>query len=306
MPCRKCKEEPVIKLPNSEVSLCKSCFYKYFEKKVFKTIRDYNLIEKGDHIGVAVSGGKDSTSVLSLINEFAKERRDVKVTAIAVDEGIKGYRDESLANLKRFCEKEKIELHIFSYKEAFGKELDTIVKKFPRPCSICGVFRRYLLNTGAKKLKCTKLATGHNLDDEAQSIMMNQFRRNVKVSARLGPITGVLKNKDFIPRIKPLYFLMEKEVATYAFLKGFIDKYSECPHTSASYRGNVRDFLYDFEAKFPGTKHNIVLSFLEVLPLLKKNEEYKGSLNYCEICAEPCSQKVCQACKYVETVVKQI
>ena len=295
-----------MKLPNSEVSMCKSCFCKHFEKKVFKTIAKYKLIQDGDHVGVAVSGGKDSTAVLYLINKFAKKHPSVKVTGLAVDEGIKGYRDESLNSLKKFCEKEKIELHIVSYKEAFGEELDEIVKRFPRPCSICGVFRRYVLNTAAKKLNCTKLATGHNLDDEAQSIMMNQFRRNVKISARLGPITGVLRNKEFIPRIKPLYFLMEKEVATYAFLKGYITKYSECPYTAASYRGNVRDLLYDFEAKFPGTKHNVVLSFLEILPLLKKNEVYHASLKYCEKCGEPCSQDICQACKYVETVIKEI
>ncbi len=306
MPCKKCKEEPVMQLPNSEVSLCKLCYFKYFEKKVFKTIREYQLIEKGDQIGVACSGGKDSTTVLYLINKYAKKVKDVKVRAIAIDEGIKGYRDESLEFLKEFCKKEDVDLKVYSYKEAFGKELDEIVKKFPRPCSICGVFRRYLLNKGSKELGFTKLATGHNLDDEAQSIMMNQFRRNIKVSARLGPITGVIRNKGFIPRIKPLYFLMEKEVASYAFLKGFMDKFNECPHTSASYRGVVRDLLYDFEAKFPGTKHNIVLSFLEVLPLLKKNEEYKGSLNECEECGEPCSQKVCQACNYVDSVVKKI
>ncbi len=306
MVCKKCLENPAITLPNSNISLCKSCFFKYFERKVFKTIKDYKLIEQGEHIGVACSGGKDSTSVLYLIKKFSEKRKNITITALAVDEGIKGYRDTSLESLKKFCDKEKIPLHILSYKESFGKDLDSIVKKFPRPCSICGVFRRYLLNKGSKNLGFTKLATGHNLDDEAQSIMMNQFRSNMKVSARLGPITGIVKNKNFIPRIKPLYFLMEKEVAAYAFLKGFIDKYSECPHTNTSYRGNVRDFLYDFEAKFPGTKHNIVLSFLEILPLLKKNQEYKGSLNECEACGEPCSQKICQACTYVETVVKKI
>ena len=294
-----------MKLPNSEVSMCKSCFCKHFEKKVFKTIAKYKLIQDGDHVGVAVSGGKDSTAVLYLINKFAKKHPSVKVTGLAVDEGIKGYRDESLNSLKKFCENEKIELHIVSYKEAFGEELDEIVKRFPRPCSICGVFRRYLLNTNARKLKCDKLATGHNLDDEAQSILMNQFRSNMKVSARLGPITGVLKNKDFIPRIKPLYFLSEKEVASYAFLKGFVEKYNECPHGGKSYRGEVRDFLYEFEEKFPGTKQNLIVSFLEILPLLKANQDYKGSLNECVTCGEPCSQEKCQACQYVEKVIKK-
>ncbi|HZX11869.1 MAG TPA: TIGR00269 family protein [Candidatus Nanoarchaeia archaeon] len=306
MVCKKCVVEPVMRLPNSNVSLCKQCFFKYFERKVFKTIKEYKLVEENDHVGVACSGGKDSTTILYLIKKFAKTKKNVKVSALAVDEGIKGYRDKSLEFLKGLCEKEKIPLHIFRYKDAFGRELDEIVKEFPRPCSICGVFRRYVLNKGARLLKVSKLATGHNLDDEAQSILMNQFRRNVKVSARLGPKTGVVRNERFVPRVKPLYLLTEKETASYAFLKGFMDEFKECPYARGAYRNHVREVLSSLEERFPGTKHNVVLSFLEVLPLLKGNERYSGSIKECEVCGEPCSQDICQACFYVESVVKKI
>ena len=122
MVCKKCAESPVMKLPNSEVSLCRSCFFRYFERKVFKTIKDYKLIEKGDHVGVACSGGKDSTSVLYMIKKFVEGRKDIKVTALAVDEGIKGYRDESLERLKDFCKKEEVELHIFKIGRASCRE----------------------------------------------------------------------------------------------------------------------------------------------------------------------------------------
>ncbi|HLC85929.1 MAG TPA: TIGR00269 family protein [Candidatus Nanoarchaeia archaeon] len=306
MVCKKCSTTPVIKLSNSNISLCKSCFVRYFEKKVFKTIRTYNLIEDNDHLGVAVSGGKDSTTLLYLLNKLIKDRKDIKLTGIAIDEGIEGYRDKSLEFLKSFCDKNKVNLKIFSYKDAFGKSLDSILKsnKSIIPCSVCGVFRRYLLNKNSKELGFTKLATGHNLDDEAQTVLMNYFRRNIKVSARLGPITGVMNNSKFIKRIKPLYFMTEKEVTTYAYLKGFVDKYMECPNDSDSYRAQVRDMLNGFEAKYPGTKHSIITSFLEILPLLKNNIEYKDVIKNCSICNEPCSQDICQACKYVESLVK--
>lgn len=306
MPCKSCKERPVIKLSNSPVSLCKLCFFRYFEKKFSKTVRKFDLVDKDDHIGVAVSGGKDSTTLLHLLNKFVNKKRGVRLTALAIDEGIKGYRDKSLDTVKKVCEEEGIPLHILSYKEEFGKDLDEVVKHFPHPCSICGVFRRYLLNKGARDLKFTKLATGHNLDDEAQSVLMNQFRRNIKVSARLGPITGTVKSSSFIPRIKPLYLLTEKEVAAYAFLKGFMDEFNECPHGKVAYRNHVRSLISDFELKFPGTKHNLILSFLETLPMLRQNQDYKESLKFCEKCGEPCSQKVCQACNYVESVIKKI
>jgi tRNA(Ile)-lysidine synthase TilS/MesJ len=231
MTCKKCKEKPVIKLTNSRITLCKKCFIDYFEKKVKKTIRNYKLFKKGETIGIALSGGKDSLTTLHIVNNIAKQQRTTKVIAITIDEGIKGYRDKTLTFAKKYCKENDIDLHIASYKETFGKTLDSIVKKTDTiPCSICGVFRRYLLNFKAKELKIDKLATGHNLDDEAQTILMNQFRNNLTVSARLGPITGLSENKKFIRRIKPLYFVTEKEVMTYAFLNNLSTDFSECPY----------------------------------------------------------------------------
>ena len=296
MACKNCKTKPVIRLPNSNVQLCKNDFIKYFEKKVTKTIGKYKLIEKGDYVGVAVSGGKDSTALLHILNKLAK-KNNFKIVGIAIDEGIKGYRVQTLKDLKDFCRKEKINLKIYSFKDEFKTTLDKLVKK-ERPCTICGVLRRTILNKKAKELKVNKLATGHNLDDEAQSVLMNQFRSNVKLSARLGPITGVVDDKRFIRRIKPLYFLTEKETTTYAYLKEFLGKYMECPYETDSYRASVRDILNEFDGKYPGTKHNIISSFLEVLPLLKK--EVQGKIKSCSNCGEPSSQDICQACKLIK------
>ena len=296
MACKNCKTKPVIKLPNSNVQLCKNDFIKYFEKKVTKTIGKYKLIEKGDYVGIACSGGKDSTALLYILNRLSK-KKNFKVIGIAIDEGIKGYRDQTLKDLKDFCKKEKINLKIYSFKDEFKTTLDKLVKK-ERPCTICGVLRRTILNKKAKELKVNKLATGHNLDDEAQSVLMNQFRSNVKLSARLGPITGVVTDIRFIKRIKPLYFLTEKETTTYAFLKGFLGKYMECPYETDSYRASVRDMLNEFDGKYPGTKHNVISSFLEVLPLLKK--EVQGKIKSCSNCGEPSSQDICQACKLIK------
>ena len=303
MACKNCETKPVIILPNSAVSHCKQCFFKYFEKKVNKVINQYKLIEEEDHIGVAVSGGKDSTTLLYLLNKHIKKRRGIKLSAIAIDEGIQVYRDKSLDFIKKFCKEQEVDLKIFSYEKEFGKSLDNIMKTFKGvPCSVCGVFRRNILNKKAKELNFTKLATGHNLDDEAQTILMNYFRRNIKASSRLGPITGVLKTRDFVKRIKPLYFLTEKEIATYAFLKGFMDEFNECPYSKDSYRNRLREVINDFDNKYPGTKYNIIYSFLEILPLLKS--EYKNELNYCKTCGEPCSRPKCKSCEYVETLIK--
>src|SRR3989344_6092493 len=151
--CNNCPKNPVYKLHSGE-QLCQNCFFKYFEKKVRKTIRVYKLVEKKDEIAVAVSGGKDSLTVLDILYNIYKENKKITLKALMIDEGIKGYRNE------------------------FSFDLDQVVKG-RKPCSVCGVLRRSLLNSYAKKLQVKKLATGHNLDDEAQTIIMNQFRKNI-------------------------------------------------------------------------------------------------------------------------------
>ena len=157
-----------------------------------------------------------------------------------------------------------------------------------------------LLNKKSKELGFTKLATGHNLDDERQSILMNQFKNNIQASARLGPKVGLNENnKNFVQRIKPLYLCAEKEVATYAFINNLLDNFNECPNAVHSYRAQVRDMLNGMEQKFPGTKNSIINSFLQILPLLK--QQFKnGAIKYCASCNEPSANEICNACIYLE------
>ncbi len=298
--CKYCETQAVIILSSGR-KLCKNCFIRYFEKKVFKTIKTFNLIEEGDKIVAAVSGGKDSLTLLYLLNKITSKRRDIELSAMLVDEGIHNYRNKTIKDAKEFCKIYEIPLKIYYYKEEFGYTLDELLKKTKaNPCSICGILRRYTLNKYAKKLQATKLATGHNLDDEAQSILMNQMKHNIEISARLGPITGIIRNIGFIPRIKPLYFMTEKEVSIYSYLKKFISEFTECPNSFDSYRSDIRDILNSLEAKYPGTKNGLVKSFIEMLPILKEKYKFKSSIKSCKVCNEPCSNEICKTCKIIE------
>ena len=295
--CKNCELKPVVFLTNNTKGLCKSCFFRYFERKFNKTISQFKLIEPNEKIGVAVSGGKDSLTLLYLLNGL-KEKRRFSIEALLIDEGIKGYRDKTIEDAKKFCKDLNVKMTIVSYKDEFGYPLDEMLKKLKmKPCSICGVFRRYLLNKYSRKLGFDKIATGHNLDDEVQSLLMNQFRSNPEVSARLGPITGIKDEKKFVRRIKPLYLLLEKEVATYTFLKKFEIKFCECPNNTEAYRIHVRTFINNFESKFPGTKHSIINSYLEIMPMLKEKYKNVEEIKYCKKCEEPSSKDVCQACE---------
>ena len=316
--CHKCQNKAVIKLQHG--GMCKHHFITYFEDKVFKTINKYKLINYKDRICVAASGGKDSLTALYLVKKyFIKNKFPLNdLNALIINEGIADYRDKTLQDLKNFCNEHEIHLTIASFQEQFGKTLDQafpIINKETKkkPCNICGVWRRYLLNKYAKQLNATKLVTGHNLDDESQAVLMNQFKANTKLAAKLGPISGIEDHTDFVRRIKPLYFCSEKETRLYTLLKGFKVEYTECPNIVQSYRAEVRDLLNNFEEKYPGTKTSIINSFLDILPLLKERQlqELKSAkqttyIKSCQQCNEPCNGTICNACKLQNTLNEKL
>jgi tRNA-5-methyluridine54 2-sulfurtransferase len=291
--CNKCSAKAAI---ISRKAFCKNHFVQHFEGKVLNTIKRFNLISRNDRIIVGSSGGKDSTTLLYLIKKYFG-----KVEALAIDEGIPGYRNITLDGLRKFCASSKIPLHIHSYKQEFGFTLAEALKarKDTKPCNLCGILRRYLLNSKARGF--TKIATGHNLDDEAQSIIMNIMKAQTNLLSRLGPVTGNVTDRSFIPRIKPLYFCSEKEVATYAAIKQFGIKFTQCPHSVKSFRAFVRDRLNDYEASSKGAKARLVSNFIEMLPRIKATQ-HGIQLSHCARCGEPSSRETCNACITIEAV----
>lgn len=289
-----CGKRAIIYVKAKGKYMCEDCFLKYFERTALNTIRKHKLIDKRDKIAVGVSGGKDSLALLYFLNEHF----DNEVFGVFINEGIKGYREVTSKDLRKYCKKFGVECYEFSFKEEIGMTLDEMVKRGRlKPCSYCGVFRRYLLNKKARELGATKLAMAHNLDDEAQTILMNLFTNDVKRFMRLGYMTGVKTHPKFVPRIKPFRLLYEKEVLVYGLLKGIRVTYIQCPYAEQAYRVRIAHVLWKLERKYPLLKYNVVRVFDPKLKELKeraKDEELKE----CKICGEVTNRDICKACEF--------
>ena len=301
--CTLCGEKAVMSSSYLQAYLCREHFIEYFEKRVKLTINILGLIRPGERVAVAVSGGKDSLTALYLLSKFSKDM-EYEVFGLAIDEGIKGYSDLRIKCLKDHARNIGVELYIVSFKEFFGASLDEIVKLLKekgfeyKPCSVCGVFRRYIMNKFARELKADKLATGHNLDDEIQVFLMNAIRGAIPNIVREGAITEYSTHKKMVPRIKPLYFIPEKESLIYSKLVGlnvFLE--AKCPYVIHSMRHPVRRWLNKMEWERPLTKYRIMAT-KEVIASMLGKVETKRSIGTCEVCGEPSSTAICKACFY--------
>ena len=276
-----------------------------FESKVKKTIKDYGLLSRKDKIIVACSGGKDSTTALYLLRKLGYDAE-----ALIIDLQIGDWSQKNLENIKKFCKEQKIKLHVIDLRKEFGGSMCYIRSAIQskadfRNCMICGVIKRWIINKKAKQLKAAKVATGHNIDDEAQTILMNIFRGNLKMAVSLGPKTGIIKDDKFVQRIKPLYFCSNLEIEAYSKAMNFPVLYEPCPCAADSLRRQIKLKLNEMEKNHPGTKLNIVNKFLEILPELREKFRSGGELKYCKICGEPARNDVCKACQLVGVLKSQ-
>jgi cytoplasmic tRNA 2-thiolation protein 1 len=176
-PCTLCKTSRALILrPKNHQKLCKSCFLNVFEAEIHHTITSNALFHRGERVAIGASGGKDST-VLASVLKTLNERYDygLDLVLLSIDEGIKGYRDDSLETVKRNAVQYDMPLTIVGYEELYGWSMDQVVGQVGKKgnCTYCGVFRRQALDRGAMRLGVRHVITGHNADDVAETVIMN-------------------------------------------------------------------------------------------------------------------------------------
>ncbi|MBI4177052.1 MAG: TIGR00269 family protein [Candidatus Aenigmarchaeota archaeon] len=285
-------------------SYCSTCFKDQFEKRVKRTIREHELVGKNEVIVVGLSGGKDSSVSLALMKKIFGGRPDIRIIAVSIDEGIDNYRNKSLEVTKELTKKLGVEHYVVRFKDNLGKSIDDVMAaktKNLNSCTFCGVFRRYLLNRAARELGATKVCTGHNMDDEAQAVLINYLKGDLKRLARMGPKPALKSSDKFVPRIKPLRDTPEKEVALYAMITRAGNYWGECPYVSGI-RFEVRDFLNDVESRHSGTKFSFLRTFDAMLPVIRESASRAGlvEITECESCGEPCSGEICKVCELLD------
>lgn len=312
--CRKA----VLKRPKNLQKLCKECFYYVFETEIHNTIVSNNLFQRGEKIAVGASGGKDST-VLAHMMKLLNERYDygVEIYLLSIDEGIVGYRDDSLATVMRNQKQYGLPLEIFSFRDLYNWTMDEIVEVagIRNSCTYCGVFRRQALDRGAQKLGINHVVTGHNADDMAETVLMNILRGDV---ARLEKSTAIITSSSGSPikRSKPFKYSYQKEIVLYAHYKKLDYFSTECTYAPEAFRGTARELMKNLEAVRPSciidiihSGENLVLKeqkFKKLAPGQDPLTINSGFIdgNRCQRCNYLSSNKICKACMLLEGLEK--
>jgi uncharacterized protein (TIGR00269 family) len=304
--CTSCKRrEAFFFRPYSGEKLCKKCFILSIEDKVRATIAKYNMLAYDDRIAVAVSGGKDSLSLLHILAKIERNFPKASLVAVSVDEGIRGYRDNAIKMAAENCKKLSVEHLIISFEKLYGYTQDEIVKRLKRkessgltPCAYCGVLRRKALNIAAREVKANKIATAHTLDDETQTILLNILHGDPLRTAREKPLTDKVHPK-LVQRTKPFCEVPERETTLYAYVKEMRFQDIPCPYASEAIRNDMRLFLNRMEHKHAGTKFTIFKSIEKIRPAIEKIVK-KEELNECSKCGEPTTERICKACQMLQ------
>ncbi len=294
MKCRVCGEPASISLKAYNTALCASDFISFLEKRTLTTIKKYHLFDEEEKLIVAVSGGKDSLSVWSILNKLG-----YTADALYIHLGIEEYSDLSLEKILKMADILKSRVYIFNVLKIFGKDIYKLSRVMKRvPCSACGTIKRYIMNRVCMDKGYTTVVTGHNIDDEASALFGNILywkdeyigKKNLVLEGREGHLSK---------KVKPFFLCSEREIAAYAILNDIDYIKQECPYSVGANTLIYKEILNKLEVKSPGTKLQFVKGYLKAYKSYEK-EHIKTIDNFCSQCGYPTYGDLCNFCRFAE------
>lgn len=302
MKCRRCGQKAVVNMRQHKLALCKDDYLEWLPEQTGRFIEKYGMFDHHDRILVAVSGGKDSLSLWDLLIRLGYAADGLYI-GLGIDGGF-GYSAASYSFARRFADAHDLTLHVVDVEAEYGETIPVLADLSKRghgkPCAVCGLTKRHVMNRVARDMGYDVLATGHNLDDEAAVLFGNTLNWSMDFIARQQPVLPAAPG--LARKVKPLCRFYERELAAYALLQKIQYVYEECPHAAGSSTIYYKDILNRMEKDHPGTKLNFYLRFLQARSqgVFSRADVSTSALHPCENCGQPTSAPgFCSFCRMI-------
>ncbi len=304
MKCKKCGEKASIQMRQHRLALCKEHFLEWVPEQTERFIKKYGMFSRDEKILVAVSGGKDSLSLWDILSRLGYQADGLYI-GLGIDGGI-GYSAESHRLTRAFADARGLTLHSVDVEQEYGQPIPMMAERshrgYGKPCAVCGLTKRHVMNRMARDMGYDVLATGHNLDDEAAVLFGNTLSWEGDFLLRQGPVLP--ESPGLARKVKPLCRFYEREMTAYALLRGIEYIYEECPFAEGSTSIYYKETLNQLETARPGAKLTFYLRFLEARKDgLFREAGAPANLHPCTRCGQPTSApELCSFCRLIEKV----
>jgi uncharacterized protein (TIGR00269 family) len=303
MKCRKCGSKASVNMRQHKLALCKQHYLEWIPEQTERFIKKYEMFTHYEKVLVAVSGGKDSLALWDILVMLGYEVDGLYI-GLGIDGGF-GYSTESHRLAQKFADEHSLKLHVVDVEEEYGQPIPVLAdithRGKGRPCSVCGLTKRHVMNRIARDLGYAALATGHNLDDEAAVLFANTLNWQGELLLRQGPVLPA--SPGLTRKVKPLCRFYEREMTAYALLRGIEYIYEECPYAVGSKTTYYKELLNQLETERPGTKLAFYTKFLEARKrgLFVEQDRAQAPLTPCPNCGQPTSAPgLCSFCRLME------
>ena len=304
--CAVCRGPAVIEEPRHRAAWCPTHFLDHVQRQVRKAIdappgtgRHERMFSYADRLLVAVSGGKDSLALWDVLLEFG-----YRVDGLYVGLGIGGYSHRSQQICEEFAASRGALLRVVDLADEYGYSTPKGASAAGRStCGVCGLSKRYVFNRIAVEHGYDAVVTGHNLDDEAATLLGNLLRWDEGFLARQRPVLPA-SGANQVRKLKPLYRLSERETAAYCVVKGIEYVVEECPLVEGNTGHELKAALDLIESRSPGSKAHLLFGFLERnASKFTQGATAEAELGECDSCAMPTTGTTCAFCRQRDRIL---